>query len=71
MEIIPALVILVLREFKVISAGLATVLHILYGIFLVLNEILSGRWVWGSSRTNYILGVLTINVFVLVFIENK
>jgi len=67
-EYVPLVIINLLDAFKIITNGLALVLTILYGIFLVLKEILSGGWIWGSSRTNSMLFVLTLNTLVLVFL---
>ena len=52
---------------RVISLGFFQVFVILFGVVTVLEVILSGTWVWGSTRTNNILLFLFLNVLVLMY----
>jgi len=57
----------ILFSFRVISMGFFQVFVILLGVVTVLEVILSGTWVWGSTRTNRVLWFLFLNVLALMY----
>jgi len=51
-----------------VSMDFVRVSVILLGMSAILEIILSGTWVWGSSRTNSLLLYLFLNVFILMYV---
>ena len=50
-----------------ISIQFLKVVIILIGVATVLEVILSGTWVWGSTRTNNVLMALFVNALMLLY----